>query len=151
MTLSYQEPSWPNVCFFSSLYRSPCKRRNFCTMYIMPWIQWVLQFKCLMMSATNFNSSRQSKHIPSSIYDCQTSAFSVPVVSVFGHSKLRISLKCFRFYIYQGHSTTVFCKLSVRRSKYCLDFSITWGRLKISRWPFHSRTFFEAYLTDTTL
>ena len=33
--------------------------------------------------------------------------------------------------------TTVFCKMSVRRSKYCREFPITWGRLQISRWPFH--------------
>ena len=25
----------------------------------------------------------------------------------------------------QGHPTTVFCKISVRRSKYCLEFSVT--------------------------
>ena len=31
----------------------------------------------------------------------------------------------------QGHPTTVFCKMSVRRSKFCLEFSFTW--LKISR------------------
>ena len=31
----------------------------------------------------------------------------------------------------QGHSTTVFCKISVRRSKFRLEFSFTW--LKISR------------------
>ena len=31
----------------------------------------------------------------------------------------------------QGHPTTVFCKISVRRSKFCLEFSFTW--LKISR------------------
>ena len=46
----------------------------------------------------------------------------------------------------QGHPTTVFCKISVRRSKYCLEFSITLGRLKISRLLFHSGTIFEAYL-----
>ena len=45
--------------------------------------------------------------------------------------------------IIQGHPTTTFCKISVRRSKYCLEFSITWGRLRISRWPFHSWTIFE--------
>ena len=44
----------------------------------------------------------------------------------------------------QGHPTTVFCKISVRRSKFCLEFSFTW--LKISRWPFHSCTIFEAHL-----
>ena len=42
------------------------------------------------------------------------------------------SLRC-RFYSTlseQGrHPTTVFSKISVRRSKYCLEFSITWGRL----------------------
>ena len=29
----------------------------------------------------------------------------------------------------QGHPTTVFCEKSVRRSKYCLEFSFAWGRL----------------------
>ena len=29
----------------------------------------------------------------------------------------------------QGHSTTVFCKIAVRRRKYCLEFSITSGGL----------------------
>ena len=32
----------------------------------------------------------------------------------------------------------------IRRSKYCLGFSITWGRLKISRWPFQSRNFYAS-------
>ena len=47
----------------------------------------------------------------------------------------------------QGHPTTVFCKISVRRSKNGLEFSITRGRLTISRWPFHSCTIFEVYLS----
>ena len=29
----------------------------------------------------------------------------------------------------QGHPTTVVCEISVRRSKYCLEFSFAWGRL----------------------
>ena len=33
----------------------------------------------------------------------------------------------------QGHPTTVFREISVRRSKNCLEFSIARGRLKISR------------------
>ena len=37
---------------------------------------------------------------------------------------------------FQEQPTTVFSKISVRRSKYCLEFSINWGRLKVSRWPF---------------
>ena len=48
----------------------------------------------------------------------------------------------------QGHPTTVFCKISVRRSKYCLA-SFAWGRLKISRWTFHLCTAFEAYLINS--
>ena len=51
----------------------------------------------------------------------------------------------------QEHPTTVFCKISVRRRKYCLEFSIAWGRLKIVRWPFHSCTSFEAYLTNSRI
>ena len=47
--------------------------------------------------------------------------------------------------IFQGNPTTVFCKISVPRSKYCLEFSTTWGRLKISTWPIHSCTIFEAF------
>ena len=48
--------------------------------------------------------------------------------------------------ISQGHPTTVFCKICVRRSKYYIEFSITWGRLKSSRWPFHLCRIFEASL-----
>ena len=49
----------------------------------------------------------------------------------------------------QGHPTTVFSQISVRRTKNCLEFSIAWWRLNISWWPLHSLihgTFFEAYL-----
>ena len=49
---------------------------------------------------------------------------------------------------FRGHPTTVLGEISVRRSKNCLEFSEAWGRLKISRWPFHSCTIFEAYLMD---
>ena len=42
-----------------------------------------------------------------------------------------------------------FCKISVRRSKYCLEFSIIWGRLKISIWSFHLCKIFDAYLTNS--
>ena len=48
--------------------------------------------------------------------------------------------------ISQGHPTTVFCKICVRRSKYYLEFSITWGKPKSSWWPFHLCRIFEAYL-----
>ena len=50
--------------------------------------------------------------------------------------------------IWQWHLTTFFGKISVRRSKYCLELSINSGRIKISRWPFHSCSFFEAFLTN---
>ena len=49
----------------------------------------------------------------------------------------------------QGQPTTVFCKISVRRSKYCLEFSSTWRRLKISRWPFNSCKIFEVHLKNS--
>ena len=41
----------------------------------------------------------------------------------------------------------VFYKISVRRSKCCLEFSIAWGQLQISRWPFYWNLlqFSEAY------
>ena len=37
--------------------------------------------------------------------------------------------------ITQGHLTTVLCKISVRRSKYWQECSISWWWLKIARWP----------------
>ena len=41
-------------------------------------------------------------------------------------------------------------RLPVAKREYCLEFSTTWGRPKISRWPFHSSTtIFEAYLLDS--
>ena len=48
-----------------------------------------------------------------------------------------------------GHPITVFCKISARRSKYCLEFSIAWIRLKNPTWPFPSCTVFEAYLINS--
>ena len=48
----------------------------------------------------------------------------------------------------QGHPTTVFCKISVWRSKYFLEFTIIWERLKVSRWAFHLGTIFRS-LSET--
>ena len=39
---------------------------------------------------------------------------------------------------------TAFCKISIRGSKYRLEFSIAWERLNIYRRAFHSGTIFEA-------
>ena len=41
------------------------------------------------------------------------------------------------------------CIISVRRSKDYLEFSITWGRLKLSRCAFHSGAIFEAHLNNS--
>ena len=46
-----------------------------------------------------------------------------------------------------GAPKTVFCKISVRGSKYRLEFSIAWQRLNIYRLAFHSGTIFEALLS----
>ena len=52
----------------------------------------------------------------------------------------------------QGHPTTVFCKISVRRSKYCLEISITQEKLKISRWlVIFSKVFRVLLLTSLRL
>ena len=48
----------------------------------------------------------------------------------------------------RGHSTNVFCKMYFRRNKNCLEVSIAWGRIKISRGPLHSCTVSEASLID---
>ena len=48
--------------------------------------------------------------------------------------------------ILQGHQNDCFRKISVRKSKHGLEFSIGLGRLKISRCPFHSCAIFEACL-----
>ena len=52
---------------------------------------------------------------------------------------------------FQRYPMTVFCKMSVLRSKYCLKFYITWERLKLSRWLSHSCPSFEAYLIKSRL
>ena len=49
----------------------------------------------------------------------------------------------------QRHPTPLFCKKSVWRSTNSLEFSIPWGGLTNSRWPFHSPTIFEAYLINS--
>ena len=54
--------------------------------------------------------------------------------------------RCRKILAIKGNPTMIFCKIAVRRSKYCLEFSITWGRLKISRWSFHLRTIFDTLI-----
>ena len=51
--------------------------------------------------------------------------------------------------ITQGHPTTVFCTISVQGSNNSLEFSIAWERIKISSWPFHSCSIFEAYVINS--
>ena len=51
--------------------------------------------------------------------------------------------------IWSPMPTTVFLKISVRRNKNYLESSIAGGRLKISRWPFHSCAIFEAFLRNS--
>ena len=57
--------------------------------------------------------------------------------------------RCRKILTFKGNPTMIFCKIAVRRTKYCLEFSITWGRLKISRWSFHLRTIFDTYLMNS--
>ena len=47
-----------------------------------------------------------------------------------------------------GLGTTVFCKISIRRGKNCLQLSIASGRLQIFRWPFPSCTIFVTYSNE---
>ena len=47
-----------------------------------------------------------------------------------------------------GLGTTVSCKISIRRSKNCLQLSIASGRLQIFRWPFPSCTIFVTYSNE---
>ena len=47
------------------------------------------------------------------------------------------------------HPTSVFCKIFVRISKYCLEFYITWEWLKISRWSFYSCKILDACLINS--
>ena len=81
----------------------------------------------------------------------QTSRW-VPPSSVNSPLLLRILLRSagiFRYIKSYTCYTAVFCKISIRRSKYCLEFSISWERLKISGEPFHSCSIFESYLINS--
>ena len=53
--------------------------------------------------------------------------------------------------VYQGTQRLFSVKYSVRRSSCCLEFSFTWGRLKVFIWPCYSCTIFEAYLINFLL
>ena len=71
------------------------------------------------------------------------------IIGTFYHCLFQNMFGWVAFKVSQGNPTTVFCKISVWRSKYCLEFSITWGRLKISWRPLHSRTIFEAQVINS--
>ena len=67
------------------------------------------------------------------------------VSALFRSYRLRMTIKN-----KQGHPTTAFCKISVRRSKFYPEFFITWGRQKSFRWPsFHSCRISGAYLINS--
>ena len=51
--------------------------------------------------------------------------------------------------IFQGHPSTVFCKISVRISKYRLKFSTAPERLNTSRKPLHSTRIFEGFVSTS--
>ena len=68
---------------------------------------------------------------------------------ILNHRSQDLKLVLFIYLLIQGHPTTVFCKICVRRSKYCLEFSFAWGRLKISKWTIHLCSNFEAYLINS--
>ena len=52
-------------------------------------------------------------------------------------------------YFQQEHWTTVFCILSARRSKYCLQISTARERLELNSDEFHSFSIFEVYLLSS--
>ena len=60
--------------------------------------------------------------------------------------KIRCGVLEQRACIYSGAPNDCFLWNICSQKQNCLEFSIAWGRLKISRWPFHSCTIFEAYL-----
>ena len=67
------------------------------------------------------------------------------VSALFRSYRLRMTIKN-----KQGHPTTAFCKISVRRSKFYPEFFITWGRQKSFRWPsFRTCTISGAYLINS--
>ena len=58
---------------------------------------------------------------------------SIVIVSLSNTAWPLIYLKISSWELTQGHPE--------QRSEYCLEISITWGRLKISRWPVHLSSF----------
>ena len=59
------------------------------------------------------------------------------------------TLKFLESFSFQGYAATVYEKYLFRESNYCLECSITWGWLQISRWPFRSCTIFKAHLINS--
>ena len=68
---------------------------------------------------------------------------------VFFRVKIKDKSSCLTSFLPSGAPKDCFCRISVRRSIHCLEFSITRGRLKISWWPCYSCTIFEAYLINS--
>ena len=79
----------------------------------------------------------EQEHVPHFLHKNVNRTFHVVVIQVKGKEMYKRKCAAIRPIVVffhssgQGHSTTVFCKISVRRSKFRLEFSFTW--LKISR------------------
>ena len=70
-------------------------------------------------------SQQQQQKLEEPLFDFSMHVTSLLRIKKRERSKFRGTWRLFSVkYLYQ-------------RSKYCLEFFITWGRLKISRWPFH--------------
>ena len=117
-------------------------------LFLMYWINWsTAAFDICVLPRTFFVNlfDKNLKSLITFVSKTGRVRWTGTCVSEMPFDKQRAAYQLtFRWKLCQGHPTTVFCQIPVRRTKYCLEFSITWGRLKISRRPFHSCTIFEA-------
>ena len=77
----------------------------------------------------------EQKHVPHFLHKNENRTFHVVLMQIKGKEMYKIkrcaAIRPVVVFHNSGHPTTVFCKISVRRSKFCLEFSFTWQ--KISR------------------
>ena len=93
--------------------------------------------KCETQRVSRFSSQKHSSTAHAYVYVFITAKTKIAGPtrphSVSSHFRDYYALYALNVFSLQGHPATVFCKISVRRRKYCLEFSFASGRLKISR------------------
>ena len=137
-----------NVPFADVLRRSVKKRneRYACICFVCSTMIEKVQHACIYLVFLATDKAKVVRELTEHVHETTSEGREHDIGESTRRRKLKLSWGLLVYWFLLRGTQRLF---SVRRSKNCLEFSIAWGRLKISRWPFHSCTIFVIYLINS--